>query len=280
MFNLTVRGHDITGKGTGNGTPHELAHAIHNLGIKNVQLSLGMSFPDMQSNASSLNPGMGTLIKNEFAKEDVQIAVLSCYINMIHPDLSEREILLDKFESYIRHAKYFGASMVATETGCVDAEIHYTEENYTDAAFDSVCETVRRLVHCGEKHGTIVAIEPGINHPLYSIARTKELIDAIDSDYLGIIIDATNLVTNENYQEQVQIVREALEQFGDKIVAFHVKDFVVNPDGNLIPVNFGEGLMDTHGLLALIAAHKPYINIVLEETKDEAIAHARREIAR
>lgn len=57
---------------------------------------------------------MGAAIKRELAKEDVQVGILSCYINMIHPDLEIREQLLQKFESYLRHARYFGAAMVAS----------------------------------------------------------------------------------------------------------------------------------------------------------------------
>ena len=111
MLNMTIRGHDLSGVTS----VKELAEQTKKQGIHNLQLALGMSFPDMPSGAANLNPGMGAAIKRELAKEDVQVGILSCYINMIHPDLEIREQLLQKFESYLRHARYFGAAMVASE---------------------------------------------------------------------------------------------------------------------------------------------------------------------
>ena len=78
---------------------------------------------------------MGNYVKRVLEKQEVTVGILSCYINMIHPDLTIREELLTKFEQYLRYASSFGASMVASETGCVLPEIQYTEENFTDEAF-------------------------------------------------------------------------------------------------------------------------------------------------
>ena len=41
------------------------------------------------------------LFKNEFGQQNVQVALLSCYSNLIHPDPHEREKILQKFERYL-----------------------------------------------------------------------------------------------------------------------------------------------------------------------------------
>ena len=269
MLNMTIRGHDLSGVTS----VKELAEQTKKQGIHNLQLALGMSFPDMPSGAANLNPGMGAAIKRELAKEDVQVGILSCYINMIHPDLEIREQLLQKFESYLRHARYFGAAMVASETGCVLPEIRYTEDNFTDEAFADMVAVIRRLVKAGEEAGMLVGIEPGLNHPLYSLERVEQLLAAVQSDHLGIILDPSNLITNEDYQHQVAMVERAFERFGDKIVAVHLKDFKVE-DGQIIPVNLGEGLIDYAAIAGIIAKHKPLSYVVLEETKDDHIGEA------
>ena len=232
-----------------------------------------MSFPDMPSGAANLNPGMGAAIKRELAKEDVQVGILSCYINMIHPDLEIREQLLQKFESYVCHARHFGAAMVASETGCVLPEIQYTEDNFTDEAFADMVGVIRRLVKAGEESGMLVGIEPGLNHPLYSLERVEQLLAAVQSDYLGIILDPSNLITSGDFQGQVALVERAFESFGDKIVAVHLKDFKVEDD-KIIPVNLGEGLIDYAAIAGIIAKHKPLSYVVLEETKDDHIGQA------
>ena len=269
MLNITVRGHDLSGVAS----VKDLAEQTKMQGVHNLQLALGMSFPDMPSGAANLNPGMGATIRRELAKEDVQVGILSCYINMIHPDLEIREQLLQKFESYSRHARYFGASMVASETGCVLPEIQYTEDNFSDEAFADMVGVIRRLVKAGEEAGMLVGIEPGLNHPLYSLERVEQLLTAVQSDYLGIIFDPSNLITNEDYQHQVAMVERAFERFGDKIVAVHLKDFKVEDD-QIIPVNLGEGLIDYAAIARIIAKHKPLSYVVLEETKDDHIGRA------
>lgn len=269
MLNITVRGHDLSGVTS----VKELAAQTKKQGVHNLQLALGMSFPDMPSGAANLNPGMGAAIKRELAKEEVQVGILSCYINMIHPDPEVREQLLQKFESYVRHARYFGAAMVASETGCVLPEIQYTEENFTDEAFADMVAVIHRLVKAGEAAGMLVGIEPGLNHPLCSLERVEQLLEAVQSDYLGIILDPSNLITSEDYQGQVAMVERAFERFGDKIVAVHLKDFKVE-DGQIIPVNLGEGLIDYAAIAATIAKHKPLSYVVLEETKDDHIKEA------
>jgi len=269
MLNITVRGHDLSGVAS----VKELAAQTKKQGVHNLQLALGMSFPDMPSGAANLNPGMGAAIKRELAIADVQVGILSCYINMIHPDLEIREQLLQKFESYVSHARYFGAAMVASETGCVLPEIQYTEENFSDEAFADMVGVIRRLVKAGEEAGMLVGIEPGLNHPLYSLERVEQLLAAVQSDYLGIIFDPSNLITSEDYQHQVAMVEQAFERFGDKIVAVHLKDFKVE-DGRIVPVNLGEGLIDYAAIAGIIAKHKPLSYVVLEETKDGHIGEA------
>lgn len=270
MINLAVRGHDLTQMVT----VEDLAHKIQDIGISNVQLSLSASFPELSSGTENMSPGLGTYIKNTFANSIIQIAVLSCYINLIHPDLEIRETLLQKFESYVKHAKYFGAPMVATETGNVFEDIKFTEKNFTDDVFEMTIQVVERLVKVGEKHQTLIGIEPGLNHPLYSIQKVSEMLTLISSDFLGIILDVTNLISFETYQTYLEILETAFEKFGDKIVAIHLKDFkIVNQE--IIPVNLGTGLLDVKGVLEVIKRYKPYLYIVMEETKDDAIVEAK-----
>lgn len=274
MYNLTVRGHDISGNHSFTALPEK----IKAVGIGNVQLALGMSFPELPSGKENISPGFGTFMKNTFMKQDVQIAILSCYINMIHPNEEIREEALQKFESYLKYAKYFGASMVASETGNVLEEIIYTEKNFTEEAFEKAVVSIQRLVNCGEKYGMMVGIEPGLNHPIYSVEKMHTLVQRIDSDYLGVILDATNLITVDNYQKQTEILQQAFDLFGEKIVAIHLKDFIIE-DEKVVPTAVGEGLMDVQGMLEIINKNKPLINIVLEETKDEKIAQAKKLIA-
>lgn len=270
MLNITIRGHDLSEVQT----IEDLAEKTKEQGIHTLQLALGLSFPETPSGANEINSGMGNYVKRVLEKQEVTVGILSCYINMIHPDLTIRQELLTKFEQYLRYASSFGASMVASETGCVLPEIQYTEENFTDEAFAEAVSVIRRLVKAGEKYQMMVGIEPGLNHPVYSLARVEQLIQAVDSDYLGIILDPTNLITSSDYQEQVQLVEEAFERFGEKICAVHLKDFRVEQE-KIVPVNLGDGVIEYTKIKEIIMKNRPYLYVVLEETKDYGIRYGR-----
>ncbi|HFR3106754.1 TPA: sugar phosphate isomerase/epimerase family protein [Enterococcus faecium] len=270
MLNITIRGHDLSQVQT----IEDLAEKTKEQGIHTLQLALGLSFPEMSSGANEINSGMGNYVKQVLEKQEVSVGILSCYINMIHPDLTIREELLTKFEQYLHYASSFGASMVASETGCVLPEIQYTEENFTDEAFAEAVSVIRRLVKAGEKYQMMVGIEPGLNHPVYSLARVEQLIQAVDSDYLGIILDPTNLITSTNYQEQVQLVEEAFERFGEKICAVHLKDFRVEQE-KIVPVNLGDGVIEYTKIKEIIKKNRPYLYVILEETKNDGIRYGR-----
>lgn len=268
MFNLAVRGHDLTKVCD----PQDLACQVAEKGIKNVQFALNASFPELSA-APLISPGMGTFFKNEFGQQGIQVALLSCYSNLIHPDADEREKILQKFERYLFHARYFGASMVASETGSVIPTLGYTEENFTDEVFDELVTVIQRLVKTGERYQTMVGIEAGLNHPLFSNDRIQELITRVPSDFLGIVYDSTNLITPETASKQVEIVAEAFEKFGERIVCLHLKDYVIEED-RIVSVPLGEGNIPYQAILQIVDRYKPYCYVVLEGTKDEGIKRA------
>ncbi|MFD2390362.1 sugar phosphate isomerase/epimerase family protein [Enterococcus gallinarum] len=268
MFNLAVRGHDLTKACD----PQDLACQVAEKGIKNVQFALNASFPELSA-APLISPGMGTFFKNEFGQQGIQVALLSCYSNLIHPDADKREKILQKFERYLFHARYFGASMVASETGSVIPTLGYSEENFTDEVFDDLVTVAQRLVKTGERYQTMVGIEAGLNHPLFSNDRIQELITRVPSDFLGIVYDPTNLITPETASKQVEIVAEAFEKFGERIVCLHLKDYVIEGD-RIVSVPLGEGVIPYQAILQIVDQYKPYCYVVLEGTKDEGIKRA------
>lgn len=268
-LNLVARGHDLSHVQT----VDDLAKKVSQQKISTLQLALSRSFPTLPSDGQAINAGMGQYMKNILAKEGISVGILSCYINMIHPDLFVRETVLRQFERYLQCAASFGATMVATETGSV-SEAGYTEKNFSEEAFSQIVEAIRQLVRAGEKYRMMVGIEPGLNHPLYSLDRVAELIETIDSDYLGIILDPTNLITAENHHQQVGLVEEAFERFGEKICGLHLKDYLVSDEGKIIPADLGTGLIDYEAIVTIAQEHRPYLYIVLEETKDDALKHA------
>lgn len=265
MLNIGIRAHDIE-----NLPLEELVQEIAGKGLTSVQLALSKSLNDINTEAGSLSPGFARYVGSVFSKHHVQIAVLGCYFNMIHPDLVERRKGMERFKEHIRFARDFGCSIVATETGNVNPEIFYTVENFKEEPFLEVVESVRELVKEAEKFGVIVGIEAGVNHPVYSPKVMKRLLDTIDSNNLQVILDPVNLLTIDTYQNQEEIFQEAMELFGDRVIILHAKDFVIE-DNKLVPIAVGRGLLNYDYILKVMKKKKPFINILLEETKEPFI---------
>jgi L-ribulose-5-phosphate 3-epimerase len=266
MMNLGIRGHDIEKLPL-----EELVKTISEKGLTSVQLALGKSNQNVKTDLGNLSPGFAYHVGSTFLQANVQIAVLGCYINMIHPDHAERRKVLDRFKEHIRYARDFGCSIVGTETGNVNPEIVYTEENFKEQPFLEVVDSVRELVAEAEKFGVIIGIEGGVNHPIYSPKVMKRLLDCVDSNNLQVIYDPTNYLTADTYEQQDAIIQEAFELFGDRIAVVHAKDFIIE-DGSLKVVPVGKGLLNYDAVFKYIKHNKPFVNILMEETKEPFIS--------
>lgn len=263
-MNIGIRAHDLPKQ------PMEgLIKDIARRGLGSVQLALNKSF-DLDIKPGTLNPGMSYLIGSAFRRHDIQIAVLGCYANIIHPDPEERHSALSRFKEHIRFSRDFGCGIVGTETGNVNPDIIYTEENFHEKPFQDVLSSVRELVEEAEKFGVIVGIEPGVNHPIYSPETMKRLLDEVQSNNLQVIFDPVNLMTAENHERQNEILSEAFSLWGDRIAVIHAKDFTIS-EGRLVPAPVGKGLMDYEFIIQQLS---PHINIILDETSPENIEDA------
>ncbi|RCW76727.1 sugar phosphate isomerase/epimerase family protein [Saliterribacillus persicus] len=264
-LNLGIRGHDIN-----KNDPNDIAEDIrqHNLGC--MQLALKKSFPDLNINTGTFSPGFARHIAKTFHNKDIDITVLGCYINMIHPNTEEREKLLEYFKAHIRYAYLFGCPLVGSETGNINEKMGYTEDNFTEEAFRKVVKSVKELVKEAEKWGVVVAIEGGINHPIHTPEKLKRLIKEVDSSHLQVIFDPANFMTLENYKNQEDVFKRAFRLFGDQIVIVHAKDFVIEDNWiKMVPV--GKGLLRYDLLFKWIKEVKPGIEVLLENTKEPYI---------
>lgn len=258
---IGVRAHDF-GK-----LPAEvLSERIAEKGFSCIQLALMKAIEGIDSIDGKLSPGFAYQIGSEFHRKNIQIAVLGCYINPIHPDREERERQIGRFREHIRYARDFGCSVVATETGSYNADCSYHPENHGEQAFRSLAESVGEMVEEAEKFGVIVGIEGVATHVIHNPARMKALLGSIPSGNLQVVFDPVNLLTPGNYMSQKAIIEESFCLFGDRIVAVHVKDFVIDGGGKTI-APIGKGLLDFTLLLKNLRQQKPFVNILMEDAK-------------
>lgn len=263
MMRIGVRAHDF-----GKLPADELAGRIAAKGLSCVQLAVSKAIAGIDLKPGDLNPGVAFHIGQAFHRHGIQIAVLGCYVNPIYPDPEARRVLLGFFKEHLRFARDFGCGLVALETGSINADYSFHPDNHGEPAFQMFLASIASLVEEAEKFGVIVGIEGVTTHVVSTPARMRRVLDTIASNHLQIVFDPVNLLSMENYQEQDRLVNEAFDLYGDRIVAIHAKDFIIE-NRAFKAVRTGQGHFNYDLLLGLIQKRKPYISILLEEAGED-----------
>ena len=263
-----IRLHDVV-----QGTIEQRAHTAREQGFSCAHIALS-KLCDYKMTIPELTPGWAMYLKRVFAREDVDIAVLGCYLNLATPD---KEALLrtqEVYKAHFRFASILGCGVVGTETGAPNTEYKFEEACHTDEALQTLITNLRPVVRCAESAGVIFALEPVYKHIMWNPKQTRKVLDEIDSPNLRIIFDPVNLLDISNYERREDIFAEAMETFGDEIAMIHIKDFTVEGD-KLISCAAGTGMMNYDAILKFAKQHKPYVHATLENTKPENAVKAR-----
>ena len=266
---LGIRAHDVKAD-----TFEGLVGEISRQGLHCCQLAIPKAIHEFPTDKEVLTPGLALYMKEVFARNHVDVAVIGSYFNLATPDEDEYLDTLDTYRRNIAFASLLGAGVVGTETGACNREYRTEPFSFTDQALEIFINRLIPVVEYAEKMGVIVAIEPVCRHIVNNAARARKVLDEIDSPNLQIIWDPVNLLDMSNYRDYPRIFEEFTELLGPDICTVHIKDFKIE-DNSLVSCAAGTGRMDFDGILRYIKAHKPYIHVLMEDTIPENAAQAR-----
>jgi sugar phosphate isomerase/epimerase len=264
-MDIGIRAHDIHIFDN----PEKLAESLREHHFPYVQFAPRVSLQKTTNNGAEINFGLANRVKRAFDKNGITIAVLGCYINIIDPNLNKRKQVLNQFDKYLTAAHSFGTNLVATETGSIDPEFHKTINNFTDIKVNETINVIKHMVQTAEKVGCLIGIEPGVNHPIYSLEITKKLLKEVQSPNLQIILDPGSLVMNAD-DDPIEILKQGIDEFGSKIYAFHIKDFIYKQNQiEITPI--GEGSVDIKKMLEIINQKQPNAFAIADEMSSRDI---------
>lgn len=241
---------------------------VHRLGFTCGHLALSKVISEFSTEDEALTPGLAMYIKNVFAKNQVDIAVLGCYLNLADPDREQLARTMHRYMAHIRFASWLGCGVVGTETGAPNTTYSFTPECHTEEALQSFIHNLRPIVEYAEKMGVVVAIEPVYRHIVWNPKQARRVLDEIDSPNLQIIFDPVNLLDVPNYEQRDACIEEAIELLGPDIAVVHLKD-CAKRGGQVISMGCGLGEMDYRSILKFMKERKPFIQATLEDTKPE-----------
>lgn len=280
MIQLGIRLHDVnTAASLEEKTMEARAEKAKQEGFSCVHLAYQKVISGVSFDAAALNEGLACYTKRVFQEQKLDIAVLGCYLNLAHPDPAELAKIKSKYFGHLRVAALAGCSVVGTETGAPNAQYKLDANTHSREALDTFIRNLAEVVERAEHWGVSMAIEPVWNHIVYNADRAVEVLKAIQSPNLRIILDPVNLLCMENADNREAIFQDAFEKLCDHIAVVHLKDFV-RRDGKLVSVAAGTGEMNYENILRFVKARKPFIQATLENTTNDNAVQSRELIER
>ena len=120
---LGIRLHDVNASlPAAEQTLEARAHKAREEGFSCIHLALAKCIPGVTFDNAALTEGLAAHVRRVFHKEELDIAVLGCYLNLAHPDPQKVSEFQSRYYGSLRVASQAGIGMVGTETGAPNAE--------------------------------------------------------------------------------------------------------------------------------------------------------------
>lgn len=288
-MNIGIRLHDTAGT---NLSEHLVAARAHGFTCVHIAMSKVIPGFRMADAPDLLTDELAAFVKAELAKNGQTCVLLGCYLNLCSPDPAEHEKTVEIYKAHLRFAKKIGALLVGTETGAPNTTYSTCPECYTDEALALFIERVTPVVRYAEEVGQLFAIEPVIRHIVATPERCEKVLRAIHSPNLKVILDAVNLLSEDNAGSARAVIADGINRLGPDVALLHMKDFIPFADArgqkvkatvdntdvfsNVVSCACGLGDMDYAPLCRL--ARERSIPMTLENTNPGNAEAARRHL--
>lgn len=208
-----ARAHDY-----GRGTAKQLFETIAVDGWKAIQLAFPKAIEGV-TRWEDVTPGCVQEVKTALNETGLAVPVLGVYVEPSYVEETARKQQMAIFASQFSVAKELSAGCIGTETTSMTKQPGETRRD----AMRSLTRSIAEIMPKAEEMGVTVGVEPVFHHALATPELTRQLLADIASPFLRVIYDPANLFAPELASEQYKIWDGAMEAFGDKIAAVHIK---------------------------------------------------------
>ena len=266
---LMVRAHDLSVKGAEN-----INNRLIELGLDGVQFVAYKSIEGIACSPAQMTNELAANISNKLKANGKDIALIGAYFNPVHPNTAKIDNGIAVFRDYISLAKTIGCDYVGSETGSYNGDPWiYHPMNHSDEALDRVVETFSSLADFAAENGVNIAIEGAFGHVCHTPERLKLAFDRMGKDNIKFIFDLYNYLDISNVVTAYDILERGISLLGDRILLFHIKDFVIE-ENKLKQCGVGKGVLDYDRILGAIFEHNPNAILVLEGTVGDDLPFA------
>jgi sugar phosphate isomerase/epimerase len=214
-------------------------------------------------------------IEKAFATQNVVIAEVGAWCNMLDPDRAVRAANLRKVAAKLALADAVGARCCVNIAGSFNPKIWYGPhpKNLSREFFDATVENCRRVIDEVSPQRTRFTLEVmgwAIPDGPDSYLR---LIKAVDRKAFGVHLDVCNGINcPQRFYENAAFITECFRKLGPWVVSCHAKDLRWDVELNVhfVEVVPGRGEVDYGTLLRELAALPVDAPLMLEHLKTAA----------
>lgn len=214
-------------------------------------------------------------IERAFAAENVVIAEVGAWKNMLDPDSAKRKENLDYVTARCALAEAVGARCCVDIAGSYNAEIWYGmhPKNLSREFFDATVENCRHVIDAVRPKRTKFTIEMMPWNLPDGPDAYVELIRAVARPAFAVHLDVCNVINNpKRFYESGEVIRECFRKLGPSIASCHAKDLQWVPEYNVhfAEVVPGRGQVDYRAYLTELARLPHDAPLMLEHLKNAA----------
>ena len=223
--------------------------------------------------------------ESAFADEDVMLAEIGIWRNLVTPDDAVRKANLDYAAEKLAVADAVGARTAVTYIGTIESGAEYFASaavNFTAEGFEAMVAACREVIDRVKPKRAKFSLEMMQYSVPDSVDNYVELIRAVDRPAFGAHFDPVNLVmTPRTYWNTGALVRECFDKLGQWVTSCHAKDIInVHHTASLelSEAQIGEGVMDYRTYLRELDRMPREVPLMLEHLDGPAYAVARDRI--
>jgi sugar phosphate isomerase/epimerase len=210
----------------------------------------------------------------EFARQDVVIAEVGAWKNMLDPDPEKRRQNMEYVTGKLALAEMLGARNCVDIAGSYDPNVWYGENprNLSQEFVDATVENCRKLIDAVKPTRTFFSIEMmPWSFPTNPDEYVK-LVKAVDRKAFGVHLDVCNTMYSPvRFYNNSAVIRECFAKLGPWIKSCHAKDLKWGPGvqvyiQEVIP---GTGLIDYKAILQELSQLGTDAPLMLEHLHSE-----------
>jgi sugar phosphate isomerase/epimerase len=214
-------------------------------------------------------------VERAFAAENVVIAEVGAWKNMLDPDAAKRKQNVEYVIERCALAEAVGARCCVDIAGSYNPDYWYgmNPKNLSREFFDATVENCRRVIDSVKPKRTKFTIEMMPWSLPDGPDSYLELIRAVARPAFAVHLDVCNVVNSpRRFYDNAEVIRECFRKLGPSIASCHAKDLEWIPEMNVhfLEVIPGRGQVDYRAYLGELAKLPADPPLMLEHLKSAA----------